>query len=51
MKNGVPFDVAHNLAESGPEGEAQALAYNVVFSRFEGQDFDWTSMTFIKPAT
>jgi hypothetical protein len=44
-RNNVPFDVAHALVESGPIGEAQALAYTIVFSRFEsGAEFDWDAM-------
>lgn len=42
IRNQVPFDVAWALEP------AEALAYAVVFGKFEGQDFDWGRMEFFR---
>lgn len=44
IHNGVPFNVAYSLMESGPEGQAEALAWAVLHGQFEGGDFDWGSL-------
>jgi len=42
VKNGVPFDVAF-----GADDEFR-LAMTVVMGQFEGLDFDWNRMQFVK---
>ena len=39
VKNGVPFDVAFGSSDDW------ALAAYVVFGEYEGNEFDWASMT------
>ena len=44
MRNGVPYDVAHNLEEH------ELWAYAIVFAQFENGDkeWDWENMKFIE---
>lgn len=44
MKNGVPWDIAFDLCEGGPENETLALACHVAFGEFEGGKFDWDGL-------
>lgn len=44
IRNGVPFDVAYALEESGPEGEAEALAWDILHGIFEGGRYNWDRM-------
>ena len=42
VKNGVPFDLAMEL------GDAESLAFGVIFGGFEGRAFDWKNMHWIE---
>ena len=42
VRNNVPFDVALSLY---PE---EAFAWSVIFSEFEGREFNWNTMTWKK---
>lgn len=42
MKNGVPYEVAAEMSD------AERFAHSVVFAEFEGQEFDWHSLRFVK---
>lgn len=44
MKNGVPYDVAFALEDE------ERLAHAVVFGKFEGQQFDWREMRWVRDA-
>ncbi|EXF96288.1 hypothetical protein HK44_020665 [Pseudomonas fluorescens HK44] len=43
MKNGVPFSV---VFECDYLDEYERMAFSIIFSEFEGSEFDWDSMTF-----
>jgi hypothetical protein len=40
VKNGIPFDVAFNL------DDATRAAWSIIFSEFEGAQFNWQDMRF-----
>lgn len=40
MKNGIPFDVAFGL------NDVTRAAFAISFSEMEGNEFDWTTMSF-----
>ena len=42
MKNGIPFDVAFSADDDW------ALAAYIVFGEYEGSDWDWQSMNWMK---
>lgn len=44
IKNGVPFDTAHNLSEG------ELLAYTIKFTQFENGnlEWDWDGLRFIE---
>lgn len=44
VRNGVPFEQA--FGDVGRLDEVEQQAMSIVFSTFEGSDFDWNSMTF-----
>lgn len=42
MKNGVPF-----LTATEEMSDAEAMAWSITFTEFEGQRFDWDNTCFI----
>ncbi len=42
VKNGVPYDVALSLSR------ADVAAYGIIFGEFEGNSFDFTTMSWAK---
>lgn len=43
VHNGVPFEVAFKM------GELDRAAFAIIFSQFQGGEFDWDRMAFKEP--